>query len=270
MKNIINILLIAVLLAAIGASAWLFMQKETEKSRRIQTEEKLWQEKVSKKKSAKDLSAAEKERDYLQKKIAQSKEAAAALEAELVRNKKQVKTISDKISQINSNTSQSKAKAEQTKKNIELLSNNISEVASGAVGIKEQFTMLQKTKAALKKHLASYRKDKKRESVAAEAGLEGIQQGIIPLRPILTGEILTINNEFNFIVVDLGSDDGTEEGMILDIVRDDGILGQAKVETVRTNISAAALSDKELITKIRSGDKVVTSQGALLAPETTE
>ena len=45
--------------------------------------------------------------------------------------------------------------------------------------------------------------------------------------------------------------------MIFNIRRDNSNIGQIRVETVRENISAAALIDKDALSEIRAGDAVL-------------
>jgi hypothetical protein len=80
--------------------------------------------------------------------------------------------------------------------------------------------------------------------------------------PVLVGEILTINREFDFVVISLGKVDGIKEGMALQVYRDENRLGQIEIETVRDNISAAAITDKENLSRMRPGDKVSMPLGA--------
>ncbi len=78
-----------------------------------------------------------------------------------------------------------------------------------------------------------------------------------------SGEVLTINREFSFLVISLGKRDGIKEGMVFNVKRDNRKLGEIRVETVRENISAAALIDKHVISSIRAGDEVFPRYGRL-------
>ncbi len=54
----------------------------------------------------------------------------------------------------------------------------------------------------------------------------------------LKGEILNINAEYNFAVIDLGKDVGLKQGMIFEVYRQDNLIGKVEVIQVRPEISA--------------------------------
>ncbi len=57
----------------------------------------------------------------------------------------------------------------------------------------------------------------------------------------LRGEVLIVNDEFNFLMIDLGEKDGLSAGTILGVYRDRELLGKIRAEEVYSNISEAAV-----------------------------
>lgn len=72
----------------------------------------------------------------------------------------------------------------------------------------------------------------------------------------LQGKVVSVNQEYEFIVVDLGKKDGLEIGALLGIYRKNNLIGKARVEEVRKGISAATILHELKWYDITSQDKV--------------
>ena len=70
----------------------------------------------------------------------------------------------------------------------------------------------------------------------------------------LNGQILSINEENNFVIISLGKDSGVAEGDRLNVYRDSKYIAQIQIIQVRKDISAADI--KELTAKLQVGDLV--------------
>jgi hypothetical protein len=74
--------------------------------------------------------------------------------------------------------------------------------------------------------------------------------------PALVGKVLTINRENNFIVIDLGSDNGVKVGNIFSIYRDIGGKSIADVEIIQLRKNISACDIKKESVSIHVGDVV--------------
>lgn len=102
--------------------------------------------------------------------------------------------------------------------------------------------------------------------LAQEAQVEVAQQ--LPITPepaveektfaLLEGEILAINEDFNFVVINLGRQDGVNAGDVF-VIMDDGSaqIGSAIIQKVYVRMSSANLSANTNMDDIRKGLKVV-------------
>jgi len=72
----------------------------------------------------------------------------------------------------------------------------------------------------------------------------------------LEGQVVVINREYDFIVMNLGKNQGLSVGQEFQIVRGDQVLGRAKVEKVYDELSAAGLLPESKKNEIREGDSV--------------
>ena len=74
--------------------------------------------------------------------------------------------------------------------------------------------------------------------------------------PSMDGQVVVINREFDFIVMNLGRNHGLSVGQEFQVVRGTEILGRVKVEKVYDELSAAALLPESKKSAIREGDAV--------------
>ena len=74
--------------------------------------------------------------------------------------------------------------------------------------------------------------------------------------PVSDGQVVVINREFDFIVMNLGRNHGLSVGQEFQIVRGNEVLGRVKVEKVYDELSAAALLPDARKDSIREGDVV--------------
>ena len=70
------------------------------------------------------------------------------------------------------------------------------------------------------------------------------------------GQVVVINREYDFIVVNLGKSHGLSVGQEFQVVRGDQALGRVKVEKVYDELSAAAILPNSQKDSIREGDTV--------------
>ncbi|MFA4991185.1 MAG: hypothetical protein WC569_01205 [Candidatus Omnitrophota bacterium] len=77
------------------------------------------------------------------------------------------------------------------------------------------------------------------------------------ISPGLKGRIVTVNKEHNFVVIDLGKQDGVEIGNMFNVYRGDSLLGFVEVIQTRDRIAAADIKDLKQGLDIEINDIVV-------------
>ncbi|HEX9780610.1 MAG TPA: hypothetical protein VGB20_05280 [bacterium] len=70
------------------------------------------------------------------------------------------------------------------------------------------------------------------------------------------GQVLVVNREYDFVVMDVGRNHGLSVGQEFQIVRGEEVLGRVKVEKVYDDLSAAAILGESYQHSIREGDFV--------------
>jgi len=80
----------------------------------------------------------------------------------------------------------------------------------------------------------------------------------IPTRPPKDqGKILNLNKDFNFIITDLGKIDGLQLGQILNIFRNDTLIGKVRIENLYEEMSSAVvLKNMTKVKYLEPGDLV--------------
>ncbi len=73
----------------------------------------------------------------------------------------------------------------------------------------------------------------------------------------IKGEIISINEEHSFIIINRGRNDGVDIGALLDLYRDDEKIGKLKVVRVRDSIAAAEIIRIRPGAIIKVGDTVI-------------
>ena len=70
------------------------------------------------------------------------------------------------------------------------------------------------------------------------------------------GQIIVVNREYDFIVMNLGKSQGLEIGQEFAVVRGQQVLGRVKIEKIYDELSAAAIMPESNKDAIREGDLV--------------
>jgi prefoldin subunit 5 len=250
LKDIRKLIILIFIILALSASVWSFVLKKVTVDERLLTEDSLFNETIVKKRVEEKLSHVKKEKERLQDNVNNLMRKAEALEKELVNYKGEIDSFKAQLSGVYNDNVIIEREIIQANSNIDSLRNRIGYITSDTLKASEKLTLLAKTRDALKKKLSQYAQKEPVKLVKRKV------QNNIPEPIASIGEVLTVNREFAFLVISLGKRDGITEGMVFNIQRDNKNLGQIKVETVRENISAAALINKDTLSEIKAGDMV--------------
>ncbi len=78
-----------------------------------------------------------------------------------------------------------------------------------------------------------------------------------PVKPLAhKPQVLSVNRKFNFVVIGLGIKDGIQMGDTLEISRQEKVIGNAQVEKLYENFSAATLVHEDKEAPIKEGDSI--------------
>lgn len=73
----------------------------------------------------------------------------------------------------------------------------------------------------------------------------------------LEGNVLVVNKDYNFVVINLGNKEGVKAGSVFNVYHNDKYIGDVKVEKVHESMSAAGFASANIKDGVSEGDKVV-------------
>jgi chromosome segregation ATPase len=269
-KNLKEIIIFSVIIIVLVLAAWCFLLKRAAVVERLFHEDMLFQENVLKEKAQQRLSRLQGEIDGLQKSIDNLTAKSDLLESELLSVRQELESAKRNLTRLKNQNVSAMRKTAQADADIANLKNKIAHLVKESLDADDRLTLLLETRNALSLQVEQYRErmpkrspiitQEERPYYEEDTGI--VTETVLDEPLFASGEVLTVNREFAFLVISLGKTNGIEEGMLLNIRRDNTNLAQARVETVREHISAAALIDKENLTHIRSGDNVFITGSA--------
>lgn len=257
--QLLIILIVAVLFLAVG----LFYSLKKEQAKSLALQEQL-----------EDIKARQR---ITEAKLEESQKTVTLLESELERTKAQINTLTDDLNkeksakeELLSQFGQLKGDLEQQKTLRADLEAKLSQAQEEMKKIREQLKDLSSYKTTLENKI------KKMETGQA-AGAEGVELGKIVVSPETEtlggvkkatlkkiekkasakkseGKVLVVNKEYNFAVINLGSNDGVKIGDEFSVYRDNRYLGDLQVEKVHDSMAAAGFATPDLKDKISEGD----------------
>jgi hypothetical protein len=144
---------------------------------------------------------------------------------------------------------------EEKVKNLEVKSRGLEAKVQGI----ELGTIVVSPEAKLSATKAKKTKEVKKAVKKAAPVKEEAKKSAAPVAAAakLEGNILVVNKDYNFVVINLGSKEGVKAGNVFGVYHNDKYMGEVKVEKVHESMSAAGLASNNMKDVINEGDKVV-------------
>jgi len=205
-----------------------------------------------------DVAGARRDLAEAQGKIAQATEAQQTLSRWLEERDQHVAQLTQQLEQARSESRQAAAK--------------LSELQTERETIRKQLSELQRTKGDLESKMTelSRRPTVELEKVLvtdARAPASKVSPAVPAARRSPDGQVVVINREYDFIVMNLGKNHGLSIGQEFQVVRGDAVLGRVKVEKVYDELSAAAILPESRKDEIHEGDAVKALEQASSAAD---
>ena len=235
-------------LAFLGASGYLYMQLGQVK---------------------KELESAQMDTDAAQRRISSLQDAKRRIEQELEAEKARVDEFDKEIEKLSN-------ELDQADKEIQQLTQQLEENQQATTDLEEMKIKLKKAeleKSRLEKKLdqtvekfESELQQLRQQKLELQQQLQG-QTGEIPgaIRiedvKIFTGKkfagkVVAINKRYNFVIINIGKNDGLEENTVLIVHRGKNFIGKVRVDRVYEKMSAAMLLKEWMQDNIKTGDKI--------------
>ncbi|MBM3252024.1 MAG: hypothetical protein FJZ11_04495 [Candidatus Omnitrophica bacterium] len=138
-----------------------------------------------------------------------------------------------------------KLELENLKVSKEDLLSNLNKAQKELEEVKSQLSAITKEKESL---------DKKLKDLQASTGIQLDKIIVSPVEK--TGEVLEVNKDYDFIVVNFGQEDDISVGQTFYIYQNNNLLGEAQAEKVQDLMSVATIQDSNVKSQVKVGDVV--------------
>ncbi|OGX39300.1 MAG: hypothetical protein A3C53_02105 [Omnitrophica WOR_2 bacterium RIFCSPHIGHO2_02_FULL_68_15] len=195
-----------------------------------------------------DLTGAQRSFAESQEELANSLQAQETLTRSIEDREREITRLTKDLDQ---------AKSESSK-----VSSQIGKLQSERDEAKRQVAELERAKNDLEaKLMATDPSTVELDRVLVSGGASGTEAGggmVMPISatPSAAGQVVVINREYDFVVMNLGKNHGVAVGQEFQIARGNEVLGRVKVEKVYDELSAAAILPDSKKSSIREGDTV--------------
>lgn len=181
------------------------------------------------------LAIKEKEVEVLQDRL-------ESLKAERIIEKGERSNLAEELSSLQGEYAILKTNFDQLQETKEMLEQKLKEAIRSGVKLK---TIIVGPEKEEKGPEAGYRETAEPASTSAQA------------KPTVTGEVLAVNKEYEFLVISLGANNGITADSEVSIYKGDELIAQARVEKLYDNISAVIINDKAQLDKVKVGNTAV-------------
>ncbi len=277
-------ILIAVLavfmLAALSAAAVLYFLKEDEVNKRLAVEKKLEQAEADYRDLDKELKDTLLVKKQLEMDLERKQEDNRKLQLDYEKEKDKNKQLSNKLQKKMKVIASLKAKLEKETNVSAKVSTKLKRVSRDYDDIKAQLRQIRMAKEALENRIIQMSRRNRKNSVELEkiivdsdksaqaapemaavqatAAKDRNKPDIIPLGPPakIEGQVLVVNKEFAFVVINVGEKDGIKNAEVLDVYRGNELLGKVQVERIYDTMSSAIILPKYTKKELKEGDIV--------------
>lgn len=270
---ILAIFLVILAVFSISAAGFLYMEKEKEIVKRVDIEKKLEQFTAEKKQVEKKLEETLEIKQQLELDLDQGRTNYKLLmdqyQQEQVKNEKLMTKFSGKMELIAS----LKSKLANEEKNNYRVNEKLTKVNNDFNDVKTQLGQIRMAKEALENRIIEMRRKKElTQSVeletivvapnssetipATQAQAPRMSYTPLPQPAKLEGQVLVVNKEFAFVVVNIGEKDGIKNSDILTVFRGTELIGKVQVERIYDTMSSAVILSDVIIKDIQEGDIV--------------
>ncbi len=178
-----------------------------------------------------------------------TREELAVTKSELADTRQELADARDRIGTLESNLAQTEAELNEANDQIDVLKEEKQVLISQVDDLETELTQANEAIQDLRADIETL------EGIIKE--LEGAQGDVVELDPGLSGEILTVNEPWNFVVLNIGKDVGLVPNAEMVVHRDDELVGKVRISRVQENMAVADIISDWQQVDIQSGDQVM-------------
>jgi len=216
------------------------------------------------------LSLVEAENADLEQQLQQIRQSKQEVETELARIKGELEQAAQQLAEERRAKQLLANAVDERQREIDRLGKDLEQIRTERTALTDQLAQSQKDRDAVQTQLADLERAKteletKVLELSAHPTVE-LDKVVVTNAPpfgmsatptsAVQGQVIVVNREYDFIVINLGKQQGLEIGQEFQIVRGQEVLGRVKVEKVYDELSAAAILPDSNKDAIREGDLV--------------
>lgn len=241
--------IIFLLIFSVGLAGFYFISYKYEKKTRIEIEEQLDSLNIKKEKIEKELKKINEDMIILEEDLKEKEELIPELEKNLEQVTQAKELLMNEQERIEKEISKAKKESEEAR---EALREKLQEVTD--LKNRLNVAILERDDLRTKISRLALARDKTENLDKIIVTSSDVNDEIRAHKPPLVTEVLSVNQEYKFLVLNVGLPDGVALGDIFEIFHNDILIGRVRVEKVHDTLSAADFLNGFKKSKVREGD----------------
>jgi predicted RNase H-like nuclease (RuvC/YqgF family) len=249
-SGLIILIIFCVIFAAL-AGGLLFLQMQ-EKAKNVELSSQLSQLQTTKDKLQKERDDIKAQIESVQTELDSLKSEAKQLQSEISSEKSKRQAAESKLNSKDNEIASLQSRINEYESNLESLESKYSDLETENEELLDKLNQIRLAKKALEAKISS-------GNVVSSDIEEEVELGTVVVKAdefISEGRVLVVNKEFNFIVIDLGEQNGVSVGTQFGVYREGELLAKVEVEQVYKDMSSAKILPDELQGEIQEDDEV--------------
>lgn len=248
-----TIALSVALVVAVLAAAAFYLGRNAERAKRIWVEDQLARVTAAREELAKERNELADAKEALEAQLGDLTQQAKALSDQLAQEKRARTTLTNQLAETQQEVASLREQVDSERQEKQTITEELARAKQSYQALSNELTTLRQAKEALEKRV--------KEMLAAR--VREAEQIVVKPKPEETsrieaveGKVLVVNREFNFVVVNLGTQDEIAKGNRLEVLRDGQRVGLAEVDRIYENMSSANIVQEETPGPLQAGDTV--------------
>ena len=259
-RVLVILLGIVAIVSMAGAGAAVFLQMQ-ERDLRLAKERELSVVKTQKEEVEQELEEVKAAKEKAETELTQAKTQVEQALAQVAEERKAKETLAKSVEDRQKEVDRLAKDMEQFKTERQTFQDQVAKLKGDQEKLQKQLTDLEEAKADLERKVLEFSKHPNVELdkvVVTGGGPDGAAGDLSATTGGggLQGKVVVVNREYDFIVMNLGKNQGLAIGQEFQILRGQQVLGKVRVEKLYDELSAASILPESNKDAIREGDVV--------------
>lgn len=203
-----------------------------------------------------ELAQTRKELDGAKEQLAKAVEAQTTLSRSLTEREEELGRLTKELTQTKDAAQHAAVQLAQLQDERDTIRQRLDEATQAKGAAESRVAELAQPTVQLENVVVTNDQAQPAKADAAHAAAPDQGAPIAAAQGLMSGQVVVVNREYDFIVMNLGKHHGLLVGQEFQVVRDNQVLGKVKVEKVYDELSAATILPESQKNNIREGDLV--------------